>query len=251
MILFALLLVPLASGAFSWFARERGRMEKINLAGFAATFVLALVLCGQVITGGAVSLWNAFLYADALSAVVILLTASVALVCAVYAVGYLREDEQSGALAEEDDRTAASKLRKYYTLTPLFVFSMLLVTVANNLGVMWVAIEATTLASVFLVTFYGKVTSIEAAWKYAIIGGVGLSMALFGTILIYYSGHRLAGSDTLAGLNWSFLAARAAQLDQTTVRLAFILALLGYGTKAGLAPMHTWKPDAFGDYSLD
>ena len=167
--------------------------------------------------------------------------------CAVYAVGYLREDERNGTLAGEDAGAAISKLRKYYTLTPLFVGSMLLVTLANNLGVMWVAVEATTLASVFLVTFYGKATSIEAAWKYAIIGGVGLSMALFGTILIYYSGHRLAGSDTLAGLNWSFLAARAAQLDKTTVRLAFILALLGYGTKAGLAPMHTWKPDAYGE----
>ena len=77
---------------------------------------------------------------------------------------------------------------------------MLLVALANNLGVMWVAIEGTTLASVFLVTFYGKRTSLEAAWKYAIIGGVGLSMALFGTVLIYYSGHTLPGTDTLAGL---------------------------------------------------
>ena len=73
-----------------------------------------------------------------------------------------------------------SQFRKYYSLTPLFVAAMLLVAVANNLGVMWVAIEATTLTSVFLVTFYGKLTSLEAAWKYAIIGGVGLSMALFG-----------------------------------------------------------------------
>jgi hydrogenase-4 component F len=249
MILIALLLVPLAAALLSYLARRRPSMEKINLAGFAATFVLALVLGAQVLAGGAVSLWNGFLYADHLSALVILLTASVALVCAVYAVGYLREDEFNGALAEEEEEggAAISKLRKYYTLTPLFVCSMLLVTLANNLGVMWVAVEATTLASVFLVTFYGKATSIEAAWKYAIIGGVGLSMALFGTILIYYSGHRLAGSDTLAGLNWSFLAARAAQLDRTTVRLAFILALLGYGTKAGLAPMHTWKPDAYGE----
>jgi hydrogenase-4 component F len=247
MILFALLLVPLAAGTLSWVARERKAMEAINLAGFAVTFALAMTLGARVAAGGPVSLWNGFLYADPLSALVILLTATMALLCAVYAVGYLREDERSGALAEEDAEEAASKLRKYYTLTPLFICSMLLVTVANNLGVMWVAIEATTLASVFLVTFYGKVTSIEAAWKYAIIGGVGLSMALFGTILIYYSGHALSGSESLAGLNWSFLAARAALLDKTTVRLAFILALLGYGTKAGLAPMHTWKPDAYGE----
>jgi hydrogenase-4 component F len=248
MILAALLLVPLAAGILSYQASKRSAMEAINLACFAATFLLALVLGSQVLAAGAVSLWDGFLYADHLSALVILLTASVALLCAVYAVGYLRADERSGALAVEgEDDAALVKLRRYYSLTPLFVFSMLLVTMANNLGVMWVAIEATTLASVFLVAFYGKGTSIEAAWKYAIIGGVGLSMALFGTILTYYSGHALAGSDTLAGLNWSFLAARAAQLDKTTLRLAFILALLGYGTKAGFAPMHTWKPDAYGE----
>jgi hydrogenase-4 component F len=223
-------------------------MEAINLAGFAVTFLIALQLVRQVLRQGAVSLWQGFLYADHLSALVILLTASVALICSVYAVGYLREDERSGALAFEDNgRSTDFKLRKYYALTPLFVFAMLLVTVSNNLGVLWVAIEATTLTSVFLVTFYGKVTSLEAAWKYAIIGGVGLSMALFGTVLAYYSGHHLAGSDTLAGLNWSVLASQAGQLDKTTMRLAFILALLGYGTKAGLAPMHTWKPDAYSE----
>jgi len=248
MLLAALLLVPLTAGALSYMARKRSAMEAINLACFAVTFALALLLGSRVLAGGPVSLWNGFLYADHLSALVILLTAAVAFLCSVYAVGYLRGEERSGALADEGDPgEIVSNLRKYYSLTPLFVFSMLLVTVANNLGVMWVAIEATTLTSVFLVAFYGKATSLEAAWKYAIIGGVGLSMALFGTILTYYSGHALAGSDTLAGLNWSFLAERAAQLDKPTIRLAFILALLGFGTKAGLAPMHTWKPDAYGE----
>src|ERR1035441_6970804 len=186
----------------------------------------------------AISLFNGFLYADALSALVILLNASVALVCAVYAVGYLREDERTGALAgEEGSHGAAAKLRMYYSLTPLLVFSLLLVALANNLGVMWAAIELTTLASVFLVTFYGKVTSLEAAWKYAMIGGVGLSMALFGTVLTYYAGHKLPGSDGLAGLNWSNLVHHAAELDKTSMRMAFILVLLGYGTKAGLAPI--------------
>ena len=232
MLLVALLLIPLAGGPVSYLARKRRAMEAINLTSFIATFVVSLLLAGQVLAGGAVSYWNGFLYADCLSALVILLTAAVALLCAVYAVGHFPPD---------------ADLRNYYTLTPLFVFSMLLMAVSNNLGVMWVAIEATTLTSVFLVAFYGKVTSLEAAWKYAIIGGVGLSMALFGTVLTYYSGHMLPGSDTLAGLNWSVLATGAARLDKTTMRLAFILALLGYGTKAGLAPMHTWKPDAYGE----
>jgi hydrogenase-4 component F len=244
MILAALLAVPLVAGCWSYLANRRQLGELINVGGFLACFALALALGGQVLRRGPVSLWNGFLYADALSALVILLTSSVALLCGIYAVGYMREDEDSGAFAPA---SPADKLRKYYTLTPLLVFSMFLVTVSNNLGVMWVAIEGTTLASVFLVTLYGKATSLEAAWKYAMIGGVGLSMALFGTVLTYYSGHRLPGSDTLAGLNWSVLVLHARQLDPTTMRLAFILALLGYGTKIGLAPMHTWKPDAYSE----
>ena len=145
------------------------------------------------------------------------------------------------------DAQPLQKLRKYYALTPLFAFSMFLVAVANNLGVMWVALEGTTLASIFLVTFYGRPTSLEAAWKYAMIGGVGLSMALFGTILTYYAAHQVLGTESLSALNWSVLAASAAQFDHTVMRLAFILVLLGYGTKAGLAPMHTWKPDAYSE----
>ena len=248
MILVALLLAPLTAAALSFLARKREAMEAFNLAGFVATFALAFLLAGRVLRQGPVSYWDNFLYADHLSALVILLTASMALLCSVYAVGYIRDDERSGALIlDGNEATVSDKLRKYYTLTPIFVSAMLMVTVSNNPGVMWVAIEATTLASIFLVTFYGKATSLEAAWKYAIIGGVGLSMALFGTVLLYYSAHNLPGSDTLAGLNWSVLASRATQLDQTTLRLAFILALLGYGTKAGLAPMHTWKPDAYSE----
>ncbi len=225
-------------------------MEMVNLAAFAILLGLAGTLGFQVLRRGPVSLWNGFFYADALSALVVLLAAFVALVCSVYAVGYFRQDERDGAFEEEAElggRLAIHKLREYYTLTPLFVFSMILVALANNLGILWVAIEGTTLASVFLVMFYGRETSLEAAWKYAIIGGVGLSMALFGTILTYYSAHQVSGTDTLAGLNWSVLVGNAAQFDKATMRLAFILILLGYGTKAGMAPMHTWKPDAYSE----
>jgi len=246
MLLLALLLIPAATAVASYFARRRTAMEAVNLAGFGAVFVAALALGARVLAEGTVSLWNGFFYADALSALVILLTTSVALVCSTYSIGYLRDDQQSGALGEDaSGREQMSQLRMYYTLTPLFVFSMLFMAVANNLGVMWAAMEATTLASVFLVTFYGKVNSLEAAWKYAIIGGVGLSMALFGTLVAYYAGHSLSGSEALSGLNWSVLAQHAAQLDKTSMRLAFVLILMGYGTKAGLAPMHTWKPDAY------
>ena len=225
-------------------------MEAVNLAAFAVLLGLAGTLAFQVLRRGTVSLWNGFLYADALSALVVLLSAFVAFACSIYAIGYFRQDERDGAFQENEEaggRLAIHKLREYYTLTPLFVFSMLLVALANNLGILWVAIEGTTLASVFLVMFYGRETSLEAAWKYAIIGGVGLSMALFGTILTYYSAHQVSGTDTLADLNWSVLVGNAAQFDKATMRLAFILILLGYGTKAGMAPMHTWKPDAYSE----
>jgi hydrogenase-4 component F len=248
MLLLALLLIPVATAATSFFVRQRKEMEVANLVGFGLVFLIAIALAAQVLTRRTVSLANSFFYADALSALVILLTALVALVCATYSVGYLREDQQSGELGDDPSgKEQLAQLRMYYTLTPLFVSSMMFIAVANNLGVMWAAIEATTLVSVFLVTFYGKVTSLEAAWKYAIIGGVGLSMALFGTLVAYYAGHQLAGSDALGGLNWSVLAQHAEQLDKTSMRLAFVLILMGYGTKAGLAPMHTWKPDAYSE----
>ncbi len=250
MILVWLLIIPLIAGPLAFFLRRRPTMEVVNLAAFSIELGLAVALAAQVLRSGPVSLWDGFLYADALSALVVLLSAFVALVCSIYAVGYFRHEERSGVLQEAEEvggRFAVDKLREYYALMPLLVFAMMLVALANNLGILWVAVEGTTLASVFLVMFYGRETSLEAAWKYAIIGGVGLSMALFGTILTYYSAYGALGTDTLAGLNWSVLAGNAAQFDKPTMRLAFILILLGYGTKAGIAPMHTWKPDAYSE----
>jgi len=158
-------------------------MEAVNVAAFGIEFCLAVALAARVLRSGPVSLWNGFFYADALSGLTILLCAFVALVCSIYAIGYFRHDEKSGVLEKAEEvggRFAIHKVREYYTLTPLFVFSMILVALANNLGMLWVAVEGTTLASVFLVMFYGRDTSLEAAWKYAIIGGVGLSLALLG-----------------------------------------------------------------------
>ena len=250
MILVWLLIVPLISGPLAFFLRRRPKMELVNVAAFGIELGLAVALAAQVLRSGPASLWDGFLYADALSALVVLLSAFAALACSIYAVGYFRHEERSGVLQEAEKlggRFAVDKLREYYTLMPLLVFAIMLVALANNLGILWVAVEGTTLASVFLVMFYGRETSLEAAWKYAIIGGVGLSLALFGTILTYYSAYRALGTDTLAGLNWSALVGNAPQFDKPTMRLAFILILLGYGTKAGIAPMHTWKPEAYSE----
>ncbi|HXT42152.1 MAG TPA: proton-conducting transporter membrane subunit, partial [Candidatus Angelobacter sp.] len=123
----------------------------------------------------------------------------------------------------------------------------LLVALANNLGIMWVAVEGTTLVSVLLVAFYNDRNSLEAAWKYIIIGSVGISLALFGTIMTYFAAANVVGPDSSGGLNWSLLVTVADRFNPAAMRLAFVLILVGYGTKAGLVPMHTWKPDAYAE----
>jgi hydrogenase-4 component F len=235
-----LLLVPLSAGLLCLVIRSRVWWERVNLLAFAVVAGLALQVGCAVARHGKVSALGGFLQADALSALVVGLTAFVGLVTAIYAVGYFRQDTR-------DRRITEAQLRHYYVLTPLFVCAMLLAPLADNLGVMWVAIESTTLASVLLVTFYNQRTSFEAGWKYIILGSVGISLALFGTVITYYSAVGVLGAETPNGLNWSLLVTVADKFDPPAVRLAFVMVLLGYGTKAGLAPMHTWKPDAYAE----
>ena len=240
MTLILLLLIPLCAGLLCLTTRSRKSWEQLNLLAFVLLVPLALKVGADVLAHGSVSALDGFLRADALSALVIGLTVFVALVCGIYSVGYFRADARAG-------RVNDAQLRRYYVLTPLFVAVMLLVPLADNLGVMWVATEGATLASVLLVTFYNQNTSFEAGWKYIIIGSIGISLALFGTIFTYYSAVSVLGAETHHGMNWSVLAGIAEKFDPKAMRLAFILVLLGYGTKAGLAPMHTWKPDAYAE----
>jgi len=240
MLLTLLIIIPLLAGLLCLVAGSRESWERLNLAAFIGCAGLAAWLGREVIQRGRVSALGGFLQADALSALVVGLTSFVALVCAVYAVGYFRRDLSEG-------RITTKQLRLYYVLTPVFVSAMLLAPLADNLGVMWVAIESTTLASVLLVTFYNQKTSFEAGWKYVIIGSIGISLALFGTVVTYSSAVGVLGSHTSEGMNWSVLAEIADKFNPTAMRLAFVLVVLGYGTKAGLAPMHTWKPDAYAE----
>jgi hydrogenase-4 component F len=240
MTLLLLPLIPLCAGLLCLATNSRAWWERLNLSAFAIVAGLAFKVAGQVVEQGPVTALGGFLRADALSALVLALTGFVSLACAIYAVGYFRRDERDGKITH-------AQLRRYYVLTPLFVCAMLLVPLADNLGVMWVAIESTTLASVLLVTFYNQKTSFEAGWKYIIIGSVGISLALFGTVITYYSAVGLLGPETHGGMNWSVLKGVAEKLNPQAIRLAFIMVLLGYGTKAGLAPMHTWKPDAYSE----
>jgi hydrogenase-4 component F len=140
-------------------------------------------------------------------------------------------------------RVSDAAMRLYHAMYQLFCFTMLLVLTTNNLGVMWVAMEAATLTTVLLVALYRTHASLEAAWKYFILCGVGIAQALFGTILVYFAAERILGSGMTA-LLWTHLDSVKAGLEPTVMSIAFVFLLVGYGTKVGLVPLHNWLPDA-------
>src|SRR5216683_3563938 len=237
MLLTLILLVPLLAGLFCLVVPSRRLMEWLNVLAFAAALALGVRLLHQVVARNLVSEWGEFLYADALSAWMVLLISAVSLGTSLYAGRYFRRDLAAGT-------ATAGRVRQFFVLTPWFATGMFLVVLANNLGVMWFALETTALASVLLVALYNRKTSLEAAWKYIILGSLGLALALFGTVFTYAAAVSQPGSEKLPSFNWSHLMILGPRLDHGLMKLAFVFALVGYGTKAGLAPMHTWLPDA-------
>ncbi len=228
-----ILALPVLTGVLAWATPVRWS-ERIQVAGSTALLAGAAVLAARVFDAGPLTL-DGWLDVDPLSALLVSVVALVGWAAALYGVAYLRHDVASGRLAPDQPRWFAL----WYQL---FLFTMLAAVLAENLGVQWVAIEATTLASAVLVGFYRTEQAVEAAWKYLLICTVGITFALFGVLLVYYAGVRVGGGE--AALSWRALAASASSLDPGLVKLAFVFALVGYGTKAGFAPMHTWLPDA-------
>src|ERR1035438_1310962 len=180
MLLTSIVCVPLLVGLLCLIARPRVLLEALNIAGFATVLVLGVKLFQAVLAknGGAVTEWNEFLRADALSAWMVLLISVVSLTTSLYAVHYFRRDLATGALT-------ARRAREFSVLTPTFASGMLLVVLADNLGVMWAAVEVTALSSVLLVALYNRKTSLEAAWKYVTLCSLTLLLGLSGTIFAY------------------------------------------------------------------
>lgn len=236
MLLTFILIAPVAAGLANLLPLPRRVMSSLNVLVFGATLILGIMLVHQVLARGTVAEWNEFLYADALSAWMVLLISAVSLGSSLYAGRYFQRDLAGGAVT-------TGRAREFFVLTPLFGAAMFLVVLANNLGVMWAAVESTALSSVLLVALYNRRTSLEAAWKYIMLGSVGLALALLGTVFVYAAACK-NDSGPLPSFNWSHLMTVAGQFDPRMIKLAFLLALVGYGTKAGLAPMHTWLPDA-------
>lgn len=237
MLLASFIIVPVAAGLLCTVIRSARTMALIGLTSFGMVVALALRLVSLVLARGVVTAWHEALQADALSAWMVLLVAIVSFGAMLSAPGYFQRDVAEGALTP-------GRVREFFVLTPCFTAGMMLVVLVSSLGVMWFAVEATALSSVLLVALYNRPTSLEAAWKYIMLGSLGLALALLGTVLMYAAAIGVAASGRLPSFNWSHLMSIAPQLDARLVRLAFVLALVGYGTKAGLAPMHTWLPDA-------
>ena len=222
MMLLVVLAVPLAGALL--LARWRGGLATaVHAVTAALTLAAALAVALAVHMDGVLTALDGFLRADALSAWMIMLIGLV-----------------DGLAATEAPRYASGR---FYPLFHLFVFTMLLAVTTDDVGLMWVAVEGTTLASVFLVNFEGTRASLEAAYKYLLICSVGIAIAFLGTVLVYFADIQLF-SDEVDALRWTTLLRVAPRLPPRVMELAFVFLVVGYGTKAGLVPMHTWLPDA-------
>src|SRR5262245_30841510 len=230
-----LVAAPVVAGFVGRLVGQRRAIGVLRCFQAGSLLVAAAVVAGRFCAGGGVSA-GTFLVTDSLSAWLDLIFGVVGSSGTLYAVGYV---------GEELDRRHLS-LRRYsqfFCLFDLYLAAMLLAVNIENIAIMWIAIEGSTLSAALLIGFERSKAALEAGWKYVILSSVGIARALFGTILIYYSSEHILGVSSEA-LRWSQLYQAAGRLNPTAIKIAFIFALIGYGTKAGIAPMHTWLPDA-------
>ncbi|MCL6091446.1 MAG: NADH dehydrogenase FAD-containing subunit, partial [Actinobacteria bacterium] len=230
-VLVALFVLPLVAVVISYLVPTKGAPAVSAVAGIAS-FGLCLALVPTAASGTERAL-GSFVRLDALSEVFLLVTTFLYATTAVFASGYLGTSH--GAAPQPHPRL-------FWSGFNLFCAAMVAAPVMNGLASLWVAVEVTTMVSALLVAIDGSGRAIEASWKYVLIASLGLSLALLATVVMYY-----AGSSFFVGsynLSYSKLLAGAAHFSPGAVRLAFVLAVLGYGTKMGLVPVHTWLPDA-------
>jgi hydrogenase-4 component F len=235
-LLVALIVVaPTAAGAAAWFADDR-QAARLAALGFVTALTAGLLLAARVFIEGPLQAFGGQVVVDALGAYVLTLVLVVATVAVAGSPGHLAHERAAGRLRPHD-------AGRYYALLLWFAAGLAAVPLVDNLGLLWVGIEATTIVSALLVGFARTPAAIEAAWKYLILGSIGIGFALLGTLFLYASSVGVLG-ETSDALAWTRLTEIAPRLDPSLARLAFIFALAGYGTKAGLVPFHFWLPDA-------
>jgi hydrogenase-4 component F len=230
-----IVVLPVAAGIATWFAGDRLAV-RIASGGLAVTIAAGFGLAWIALGGGSVRAFDGLIVVDALGAYLLAIICIVAAIAGAASPGYLAHEAEQGRLRPGDTG-------RYYALLLWFAGGLAAVPLVDNLGLVWVGIEATTIVSSLLVGFSRTPAALEAAWKYLILGSIGIGFALLGTLLLYASSVSVLG-DTSDALAWTRLVGIAPRLDPGLARLAFIFALAGYGTKAGLAPFHTWLPDA-------
>ncbi|MCA9798752.1 MAG: hydrogenase 4 subunit F [Cyanobacteria bacterium HKST-UBA04] len=227
---------------------HRRWLGPLQTIGSAVLFAVTVGLAHHIVTVGPISLWQGSIYVDALSGIILLIIGGVGTLAALYGAGYMIADLDANAPTTAPATSAESnrpprRLRFYYLLFNLFVLTMLAMAISGNMGMFWMAIEGSTMFSAFLVGYYTKKAPLEAAWKYVILCTVGIAFALIGIVLTYYAVLKAQG-NLAQGLNWLYLYKLAPKLDPHLIKVAFVFILVGFGTKAGLAPIHNWLPDA-------
>jgi hydrogenase-4 component F len=226
----AVLLIPAIAAVLLALLPSYRLGARLNVAAALLTFFAAASLMVRRPPGGF------YLRIDDLSIVFIVLNTFVGFTTSLFSASYIAHEIEIGRLTER-------RLRLYHAMYQVLMFAMNLALVSNNLGLMWVAIEIATLTTVLMVALYRTHEAIEAAWKYFILGSVGIALALFGTILVYVAARPVVG-EGLQGMVWTTLIRHVSSFDPALLNVAFVFLLLGYGTKVGLVPLHAWLPDA-------
>lgn len=235
-IMVLLAVFPLAGAVAGGVGARARTCGLVAIIGAVASLALAIVVAVRVVLGGASSNWDGFVYLDGLSAFFLVTVAIVVLLASLGSAAYLQAEERAAAFS-------SLQVRLYFVFFGVFASLMLASLGTGNLGLLFVLIEGSTLASAAIVGIEARASSLEAAWKYVIISSLGVTLALVGTVFLFYSGSALNLASDLR-LTWPYLYQHAAALSGQSLKLAFLLAVVGYGTKVGLAPMHTWLPDA-------
>jgi hydrogenase-4 component F len=222
--------VPAAAGLFLAFVSSYRFAAQANVVASALTFAASLTLFADR------PATTTFILIDDFNVYLIALTAFIAFTTSLFSARYIIHEVEIG-------RLQSGNLRFYHAMYQGFIFTMLMVLTTNNLGVMWVSLEGATLTTVLMVGLYRTAEALEAAWKYFILCGVGIALALFGTTLMYLAAQPVMG-EGLPAMTWTEMLPRVGEFSPPILNLAFVFLLVGYGTKVGLAPLHAWLPDA-------
>lgn len=236
----AFLAIPLFASLSSFIIKNKRYSEYISFLSSCLDLIGAFILLYYSVSLKTISIFNGGIVIDKFAAYITLLTAIVYFVSSMYSISYMR-------LAIEEEKLTSEEFNRYYFFLNLFALTMFVAPMINNMAIYLIDIELTTITSAFLVIAEVTEKSIEAAWKYILIVSTGISLALLGTILFYLAGNIPGSANEIASLNWTNLSLNASYLNHDIVKFAFVLIVIGLGTKVGLAPMHSWHPDAYSE----